>query len=137
MYFIVFLFGAVLGFSIARIGHMFEGVGGKRYFQSEKTDVIELRRFVYQALPAKNALDAWIAANKKCPERIDELPNLPQNYASDCFGLEAPGPEWFYSHEGSTYHLRMKLNWDGGISYDSDEEIWKYSDAASSWQVFP
>jgi hypothetical protein len=135
LYLTVLFIGIACGFVVARIPKILEHVGGKVYVKGNEADLSELRRFVYMALPAKNALDAYLAAKKTYPKTTDELSNLPPHYVQECFRLGARFPNWGYFPQGSKYSLHMKLNWDGELHYDSETDVWRYSDAGSSWQI--
>lgn len=112
-----------------------------RYRQADSAAMSELRRYVYLALPAQQAIDVYRKRTGAYPGKVNDLAAgiLPAHYLDECFGLGLATPQWQYLPEPSEYQLYMKLGWDAGLFYHSGSQTWEYDpgDGSGSWPIHP
>jgi len=129
------------GVGMTRLLGKVETHSGHRYNQTDSAAMSELRRYVYLALPAQQAIDAHRKRTGGCPATIHELVagTLPAHYLDECFGLGLATPQWQYLPESPEYQLYLKLGWDARLFYHSRSQTWEYDpgDGSASWPVQP
>ena len=129
----LFIFGVLISAFLAWQGLTL--ISGEPYFNTSR-DKAKLRvvRDPYRDVPA--ALEAHRAAHGSYPKDSASIDfSVPGGLAAA--GILRDGSLRYSSGEPTAYSIYLKLNWDGGLVYRSDQPEWVYDPGTGepSWKI--
>ncbi|MCW1885028.1 hypothetical protein OKA04_09840 [Luteolibacter flavescens] len=101
-------------------------LGGCRDYQDTSRDKVALQKLCDPVRDVPAAIEAHRKAHGSYPLSLADL-DLSLPLSSAAIEKMNAADDFTYSSAGDSYSIYKKLNWDGGVSYQSMSPGWRYS----------